>query len=118
MPLCIQIRASGCAARGLGLGDLVLVVGEDQVGAAAVDLEVHAEDLLGHRRALDVPARAPAAPGRVPGGVLALLARLPEREVLGRLLELGGVVALALLHLVERAVARACRSPRSSRTRK
>ena len=36
--------------------------------------------------------------------VLALLAGLPEGEVLGRLLHLGGVVALALLHLLERAV--------------
>ena len=44
------------------------------------------------------------APGRLPPGVLALLARLPEREVLRRLLQLGGVVALALLHLLERAV--------------
>ena len=51
------------SARGLGLGNLVLVVGEHEVRAAAVDLEVHAEDLLGHRGALDVPARAPRPPG-------------------------------------------------------
>ena len=36
--------------------------------------------------------------------VLPLLARLPEREVLGRLLQLGDVVALTLLHLLERPV--------------
>ena len=70
------------AAGGLGLGDLVLVMGEDEVRAAAVDLEVGAEDRLRHRRALDVPARPALAPRRRPGGVLALLARLPEREVL------------------------------------
>src|SRR5581483_5863138 len=39
---------------------------------------------LGHRRALEVPPRTPAPPGRVPGrpGPLILrLGRLPEREV-------------------------------------
>ena len=51
-----------------------------------------------------MPAGAAVAPGRLPPGVLALLARLPQREVLRRLLQLGGVVALALLHLLERAV--------------
>ena len=91
-------------AGGLGLRDLVLVVGEDQVRSAAMDLEVHAQERLGHRRALDVPARPALAPGRVPVDVLPLLARLPEREVLRRLLELGRVVALALLHLLERPV--------------
>jgi hypothetical protein len=101
MPLCIQKRA---AAGGRGLGYFVLVVREDQVRAAAVDLEVHAQDRLRHGRALDVPARPALAPGRLPERVLALLARLPEREVLRRLLELRRVVALALLHVLERAV--------------
>src|SRR3954454_18718487 len=63
------------------LGDLVLVVGEDQVEPAAVDLERGAEVLLRHRRAVDVPARPALSPRRLPRGVLALLAPLPEREV-------------------------------------
>ena len=63
MPLCIQMRASGLPRAGLGLRDLVLVVREDEVGAAAVDVEVEPEDLLRHRRALDVPARPPAPQG-------------------------------------------------------
>jgi hypothetical protein len=50
-------------AGGLGLRDLVLVVGEHQVRAPAVDLEVGPKDLLGHGGALDVPARAALAPG-------------------------------------------------------
>ena len=104
MPLCIQVRDERLAARRLGLRDLVLVVREDEVRSAAVQLERDAEHGLGHRRALDVPAGPAVAPGRLPVGVLALLARLPEREVLGRLLQLGGVVALALLHLLQRAV--------------
>src|SRR6476620_104106 len=40
------------------LGLLVLVVREAQVDAAAVDVERLAQVLAGHRRALDVPARA------------------------------------------------------------
>src|SRR5947209_20604261 len=65
---------------------------EDEVGAATVDLEVDAEDLLRHRGALDVPPRPPATPRRLPGGVLAGFLRLPEREVVGVPLERGDVV--------------------------
>src|SRR5205823_10758433 len=61
-------------------GDLVLVVREDQVEAAAVDVERGAEVLVRHRRALQVPAGTPTAPGRRPTG-LARLLRLPHREV-------------------------------------
>ncbi len=43
--------------RRLALGDLVLVVREDQVDAAGVDVERRAEVGHAHRRALDVPAR-------------------------------------------------------------
>ncbi len=38
------------------LGELVLVVREDQVDAAAVDVDRQAQLLLDHRRAFDVPA--------------------------------------------------------------
>src|SRR4029450_11495124 len=69
------------------LGDLVLVVWEDEVEAAAVDLEDGPEMLLGHRGALDVPARPPGPPRRVPQRVLALLVPLPEREVARVLLQ-------------------------------
>src|SRR5438477_3467247 len=54
---------------------------EDEVEAAAVDLEARAEELLREHGALDVPPRPAAPPGRVPGRVLALLVRLPEGEV-------------------------------------
>src|SRR5262249_37074156 len=63
------------------LRDLVLVVREDEVDAAAVDLEHRAEQLLGHHRALDVPSGPPPPPRRFPPGVLALLVPLPERKV-------------------------------------
>src|SRR5205814_7893599 len=65
---------------------------------ASVDLEARAEVLLRHRRALDVPARPPPAPRRVPPRVLPGLVRLPEREVARIPLER---VRLLLLHLVE-----------------
>lgn len=66
----------------LGLGDLVLVVREDQVQAAAVDVEDGAQVLVRHRRALQVPAGAAAAPRGLPAG-LAGLGRLPHGEVAG-----------------------------------
>jgi hypothetical protein len=64
------------------LGQLVLVVREGQVDAAAVDVDGLAQRLVDHRRALDVPARAARAPGAVPLG-LVLLGRLPQHEVGG-----------------------------------
>ena len=99
------------------LRDLVLVVREDQVEPAAVDLEHGPEVLLRHRRALDVPARPAAAPRRVPPRVLAFLVGLPEREVAWillqrRLLVLLGRVARRLLVAVaarEPAVVREAR---------
>ena len=51
-----------------------------------------------------MPARAPAPPGGIPGGVLHRLLRLPEREVERVLLERGAFDALALVHLVDVAV--------------
>ena len=84
----------------LGLGDLVLVMGKDEVGAAAVDRERGAQLRLGHRRALDVPAGAPRPPRGVPAGVLALLARLPKREVERVLLQRGRAGLLTLVHVL------------------
>ena len=83
----------------LGLGDLVLVVGKDEVHPAAVDREVGAEELLGHRRALDVPPRTPLPPRRGPTAVLVGLARLPQREVQRVFLQGLGTRLLALVHV-------------------
>jgi hypothetical protein len=94
-------RAPACRQR---LRRLVLVVGEEQVAAPAVDVELDAEQLLRHRRALDVPARAPHPPRRGPAGVLVLLLPLPEREVERILLAGGALDPLPLVHLVDRAV--------------
>src|SRR6185437_2709363 len=64
---------------------------EDQVDAAAMDLEDRPEELLRHRRAFDVPARTAGPPGRLPNRVLALLVGLPQCEVAGVLLQLGAL---------------------------
>ena len=77
------------------LGDFVFVVREHEVEPAAVDVERFAEQLLAHRRALDVPARAAGAPGAVPRG-LARLGRFPEREVGDVPLAFAGAAAFAL----------------------
>jgi len=45
-----------------GLGRLVLVVREEQVDTAGVQVELLAEVRHRHRRALDVPARPARAP--------------------------------------------------------
>src|SRR3546814_13200926 len=69
------------------LGDLVLVVREDEVLAAAMDVELRAEILHAHRRAFEVPARPPASPGTVPARQVGR-ARLPQPEI-GRVLLVG-----------------------------
>ena len=56
----------GGAVGAARLRDLVLVVGEDEVDAAAVDVEDRAEQRAGHRRALDVPAGTAPAPTASP----------------------------------------------------
>ena len=53
---------------------------EDEVRAAAVDVEGVAENFRAHGRALDVPARTAAAPLGLPLG-FARLGALPEHEV-------------------------------------
>ena len=67
----------------LGLGDLVLVVGEDQIDAAGVDVEPLAKVLHGHGRALDVPSGEPLAPRAVPSHQPVGPCLLPQGEVLG-----------------------------------
>src|SRR5690349_3704033 len=50
------------AMRAAALRDLILMVREDEVEAAAMDVDRLAEMRLDHRRAFDVPARASPAP--------------------------------------------------------
>ena len=68
------------AGRRLALGELVLVVREDQVDRTGVDVERRPEVLHAHRRALDMPAR-PARADRRLEARLAGLGTLPDGEV-------------------------------------
>ena len=67
-----------------------------------MDLEDGTEGVLGHHRALDVPARPPLPPWRIPRRVLSRLRRLPERKVLGRTLERALLFRLHALDLLPR----------------
>ena len=89
----------------LGLGNLVRVVGEGVVYAAAVDVEVLAEVLYAYAGALYVPAGVADAPGGIPleGLVLELALRKPEDEVV--LVALIGVLLHALAHATSRSSA-------------
>src|SRR5262249_12147528 len=87
------------AGRRLGLGDLVLVVREDEVLTAAVDVEVRPQVLHRHRRALDVPPGTPGTPRARPRG-LARLGALPDSEVQRVVFRPPGLDAVALAHLV------------------
>ena len=66
----------------LALGDFVVVVREDIVHPAGVQVEGLAQILHAHGRALDVPARPAAAPRGVPPHVaILLIPGLPQGEV-------------------------------------
>ena len=100
IPLCIQIRASGSRAR-----------------PASAPPRSRGAGTRGRRRRRGCRTRRPAAPRpspstrcaspgargprRVPGRVLALLRRLPQREVQRIVLEIRALDALALVHLVD-----------------
>src|SRR3546814_8213020 len=62
------------------LRDLVLMVREDQVLPARVNVDRIAQMLLDHGRAFDMPARPPASPGRLPAGKV-VRRRLPKHEI-------------------------------------
>ena len=83
------------ACHAFGLRDLRLVVWEDVVGAAGVDVEALAEQRHGHGRALDVPAGESVAPRARPDLQTVLARRLPQREI--------ARVALARVDLSARA---------------
>ena len=67
--------------RGLGLCDLTLMVGEDEIHATSVDVELLPEVLTTHRRAFGMPAREAFAPGARPAHDVLGLCLLPEGEV-------------------------------------
>src|SRR5712691_3412154 len=77
-PVADEMLAGG----GFALRDFVFMVRESEVDAAGVNIERFAQIFHGHGGALDVPAGAAAADGRVPE-MLAGLGSFPEREIAG-----------------------------------
>ena len=94
------VAGEGLARVGFGLGDLVLVVREDKVVAAAVDVDLFAEFGKIHSGAFDVPAGATLAPRAVPGN-FARLGGFPEGEVHRVVLGFFHLDACACLHIVK-----------------
>ena len=68
------------AVAALGLGDLILMMREDQVFSACVDVYGVPKIMLCHDGALDVPAGSSVAPRRFPVR-LSFLLRLPENKI-------------------------------------
>ena len=93
---CKIFAVMGTAA----LRELVLVVRKDEVLAARMDVDRGAEVLLRHRRALDVPARPPASPRRIPTGQFRGR-RFPQDEVVRISLVVGDFYARARDHLAQ-----------------
>ena len=96
----VQPQVRERVAVGLALGDLVLVVRELEVVPATVQVEVPAEELARHHRALDVPPRPACAPRAVPGG-LAGLGQLPQCEVRGVAQSALGLDPRTGLHVID-----------------
>ncbi len=70
------------AAGTLALGDLILVMGENEVHATGMQVEGIAEVFPDHRRALQMPARPALAPWRFPEIIPVVLPpRFPQHEV-------------------------------------
>ena len=92
------------AACSFALRDLVLVVRELQVGAAAMDVERVPQQRRGHGRAFDGPAGTTLAIGARPARVLGLvrLGGLPQHEIQRILLAVPHRDALARMQFVDR----------------
>ena len=81
----------------LALGDLIFMMGEDQVFAAGVDVDLFAQIFPGHYGTLNMPAGTAVTPGRLPGR-LSLFLWLPQHEI-------QGIFLLVLAGHQERALA-------------
>ena len=100
------VLCKALARKAFGLRNLVFVVGENEVPAAAVDIYLVAECGAVHSRALYVPARPALTPGGIPA-YFALLCRLPQCKVGGVPLLVGVFNAHAVEHILDRAVGKA-----------
>ena len=91
-------------ARRRGLREFVLVVREDEILPAAVNVDGRAQHLLNHRRTLDVPPGSTRAPRRIPRRLPGLRS-LPQREIRRILLPIVHRHALARAVILQFAAA-------------
>ena len=75
-PIFGEFYAIGC----LTLCDLIFMMREDQIFATGMDIDLIAQIMLCHNRALDMPARTSVAPWRLPVW-LTILFWFPEHKV-------------------------------------
>src|SRR5438309_11652294 len=85
------------ATRTLTLGDLILVMREDQVDATGMNVKLLAKVLRCHCGALDMPAREAYAPGTGPVHLPAGLSVFPQGEIFRRVLIFGYLHLLATM---------------------
>ena len=90
------------AGEAFGLGDFVFVVREDQVIAAAVDIDLLTQVAQVHRRAFNMPAGAALTPRAVPGG-FAGFGRFPQGKIHRVLFPFVDLDARAGLHIFQLA---------------
>ena len=88
------------ASAALGLSNFVLVMRENQIAAAAVEVEGFTQIFHAHSGAFDVPARAAIAPGARPGG-FAGFSRFPQSKVHGVLLAVVHIHASTSHHILD-----------------
>ena len=65
----------------LGLGDLILMMREDQILATCMDIDLVTQITLGHDRTLNMPAWTTLAPWRLPVW-LSFFFRFPQNEII------------------------------------
>ena len=85
------------------LGSLVLMVREDQIPPAAVDVDGFTQVGTDHRRALQVPARPATPPGTIPAWIV-FSGGLPQHEVTGMSLVISNFHPSARQHVIQAAV--------------
>ena len=85
----------------LRLCDFILVVGENEVLTAAVNVNRVAEEAMNHCRALNVPTGSALAPGRVPIGLAGLCA-FPKGEIHRLLFKLADIYSRTRFEVLQR----------------
>src|SRR5260370_39344898 len=81
----------------LALSNLIFMMGKAQVDTSGVDIELLAQVLGRHGRALDMPARKANTPGARPVHLTTFITPLPQGEVFRRVFIFGNLHLLAAM---------------------